>query len=261
MEGLKDLHRSGRPPEVSEEIFSEIRSELSENPSGWKTKEIMNIIYQRTGVRYHEVHVYRLLHKWGFKPKVPQKRFINIASKEEKEQFKKRLRKKSQTYLWDSLYWSKMNPYSYTMHWFRRRMWVPEGKRPIVIMTGSHQKTCVFGALSIDGRRQLFRQYDTFDRFTFLDYLKKLQNKFHKVILFLDRAPQHYRSIIVRKYFEKNKDILRVEWFPKGSPEFNAVEECWRQGKDDLLVSKHYPKFHNLRKTIAKYYRTKRFAI
>jgi hypothetical protein len=71
-------------------------------------------------------------------------------------------------------------------------MWVPEGKRPIVIMTGSHQKTCVFGALSIDG----------------LDYLKKLQNKFHKVILFLDRAAQHYRSIIVRKYFEKNKDIL-----------------------------------------------------
>ena len=94
LEGLKDLHRSGRPPEVSEEIFSEIRSELSENPSGWKAKEIMNIIYQRTGVRYHhEVHVYRLLHKWGFKPKVPQRRFVNTASKEEKEQFKKRLRK------------------------------------------------------------------------------------------------------------------------------------------------------------------------
>ena len=140
----------------------------------------------------------------------------------------------------------------------RRRMWVPEGKRPIVIMTGSHQKTCVFGALSIDGR-QLFRQYDTFDRHTFLDYLKKLQNKFHKIILFLDRAAQHYRSIIVRKYLEENKDILRVEWFPKGSPEFNAVEECWRQGKDDLLVSRYYPKFHNLRNTIAKYYRTKRF--
>ena len=93
LDGLKDLHRSGRPPEVSEEIFSEIRSELSENPSGWKAKEIMNIIYQRTGVRYHEVHVYRLLHKWGFKPKVPQRRFVNTASKEEKEQFKKRLRK------------------------------------------------------------------------------------------------------------------------------------------------------------------------
>ena len=65
----------------------------------------------------------------------------------------------------------------------RRRMWIPKGKRPIVVTTGSHRKTCVFGVLSIDGRRQLFRQYDTFDRYTFLDYLKKLQNEFHSDII------------------------------------------------------------------------------
>ena len=51
----------------------------------------MNIIYQRTGARYHEVNIYRLLHKWGFRPKVPQRRFIDIAPKEEKEQFKKKI--------------------------------------------------------------------------------------------------------------------------------------------------------------------------
>ena len=89
LEGLKDLHRSGRPPEVSEEIFSEIRSELSESPSGWKAKEIMNIIYQRTGVRYHEVHLYRLLHKWGFKPKVPQKDLSILHQKKRKNSSKK----------------------------------------------------------------------------------------------------------------------------------------------------------------------------
>ena len=95
---------------------------------------------------------------------------------------------------------------------------------------------------------------------TFLEYLKELQSKFHKVILFLDRAPQHCRSIKVRKYLEKNKDDIRIGWFPKGSPEFNAVvEECWRQGKDDLLVSKYYPRFLYLRNVITKYYRTKRF--
>jgi putative transposase len=90
LEGLRDRYRSGRPPDASEEKLLEVRKELSENPSGWKVKQIMNIIYEKTGVRYHEVHVYRLLHKWGFKPKVPQKRFVNMASKEEKEQFKKR---------------------------------------------------------------------------------------------------------------------------------------------------------------------------
>jgi hypothetical protein len=56
----------------------------------------------------------------------------------------------------------------------RRRMWVPEGKCPIVVTTGSHQKTFVFGALCIDARRQFFRQYNAFDCNTFVDYLKKL---------------------------------------------------------------------------------------
>jgi hypothetical protein len=77
--------------------------------------------------------------------------------------------------------------------------------------------------------------------------------------LFLDRALQHCRSIKVRKYLEKNKDDIRVGWFLKGSLEFNEVEECWRQEKGDLLVSKYYPRFLHLRNVITKYYRTKRF--
>jgi putative transposase len=93
LEGLKNLPRTGRPPEVSGERFAEIKRELSENPAGWRAKEIMNIIYDKTGVRYHEVHIYRLLHKWRFSPKIPRKRFVNTASNEEKKQFKKRLSK------------------------------------------------------------------------------------------------------------------------------------------------------------------------
>ena len=78
LEGLKNLPKAGRPPEVSEERFAEIKRELSENLAGWRAKEIMNIIYEKTGVRYHEVHIYRLLHKWKFSPKVPRKRFVNV---------------------------------------------------------------------------------------------------------------------------------------------------------------------------------------
>lgn len=89
LEGLKNLPRTGRPPEVSGQKFAEIKRELSENLAGWKAKEVMNIIYDKTGIRYHEVHIYRLLHKWGFSPKVPRKRFVNTASSKEKKQFKK----------------------------------------------------------------------------------------------------------------------------------------------------------------------------
>ncbi len=54
---------------------------------------------------------------------------------------------------------------------------------------------------------------------------------------------------------------MTVEYLPKGSPEFSAVEECWKQGKDDLLVSKYYPSFTNLKAAITDYYRTKRFKL
>ena len=95
LDGLKDQPRSGRPPFISEKKILGIKQELSENQSGWGAKQVMELIRKRTGVRYHEVHVYRLLHKWGFSPKVPQKRFANTASDEEKRDFKKGYRKHS----------------------------------------------------------------------------------------------------------------------------------------------------------------------
>ena len=52
MLGLKDKPRSGRPADVPVEKLLEGTKELSDNPSGWKVKQIMNIVYERTGVRF-----------------------------------------------------------------------------------------------------------------------------------------------------------------------------------------------------------------
>jgi hypothetical protein len=47
---------------------------------------------------------------------------------------------------------------------------------------------------------------------------------------------------------------MTVEYLPRGSSELSAVEECWRQGRDNLLVSKYYPRFTNLKAVITNYY-------
>ncbi|MGZ5551710.1 MAG: transposase [Nitrososphaeraceae archaeon] len=75
--------------------------------------------------------------------------------------------------------------------------------------------------------------------------------------MFVDRATPHC-SKITRRFLDSNKDTIRLEYFPVGSPEFNAVEECWRQGKYHIL-STYYPLFHFLKNTISYYYRTTRF--
>ena len=142
------------------------------------------------------------------------------------------------------------------MQYLEKRCWVKKGSRPIILINGSHQKTVIFGALSHDGR-QFFRQYDKFDQYCFLDYLKELNRKFGKILVYADRAPQH-KSNIIKQYLEKNDDVM-IHWFPKGSPQFNAVEEVWKQGKYNLLVSQYQPSLSDLKSRISKYYRTTRF--
>jgi transposase len=89
LNGLKDEPRSGRPPLVYNDLMMKIRKELSDSNIGWDFRQVTDLIQKRTDVKYHEVHIYRLLHKWGFSAKVPQKRFVRDASKQDKKRFKK----------------------------------------------------------------------------------------------------------------------------------------------------------------------------
>lgn len=93
IDGLKDRSKSGRPPEIPKELAVRIRKELLESKQGWTTKQVSDIIFRKGGVRYHYTHIYRILHKWGFKQKIPRKVHVNTASREEKEDFKKGPRK------------------------------------------------------------------------------------------------------------------------------------------------------------------------
>lgn len=89
VDGLRDKPRSGRPTKLPSEVALQIRKELSESKQGWTTKQVGELIAREGKTSYHYTHVYRLLHRWGFKQKVPRKRHIKTASKEEKQAFKK----------------------------------------------------------------------------------------------------------------------------------------------------------------------------
>ena len=65
----------------------------------------------------------------------------------------------------------------------------------------------------------------------------------------------------MQKYLDGNHDVV-LDWFPKDSPQFNAVEEeevVRKQGKYDLSVSQYRPSLNNLKSRISKYYGTARF--
>ena len=89
-DGLKSRPKSGRPPELSEEVSYIIKKELKESNQGWTTKQVEEMIVKESGIKYHYTHIYRILRRWGFKQKVPRKVHVNTASTRRERRFQKK---------------------------------------------------------------------------------------------------------------------------------------------------------------------------
>jgi putative transposase len=91
IEGLRDKPKSGRTPHIPLEVSARIRKRLTEsNRQGWTTQQVNDIIVRESGIQYHYTHVYRLLHKWGFKQKVPRKVHVNTLHQRRKRRSSKK---------------------------------------------------------------------------------------------------------------------------------------------------------------------------
>lgn len=92
IDGLESRPKSGRPSKLPERIAIRIRKKLKERKQGWTTQQVHEMIVKEADVHFHQIYIYSLLHRWGFKQKVPRKVHVNTASDEEKEEFKKEQR-------------------------------------------------------------------------------------------------------------------------------------------------------------------------
>ena len=102
-----------------------------------------------------------------------------------------------------------------------RWVWAKKGSKHVVMTTGSHRRTCLFGALGMDGR-QLFRQYSKINGEFFLSFLRKIKRKWKRFYLFID-GPSWHKSNKVRHFFEENQDSVVPVWFPTCSPEEGSL--------------------------------------
>ena len=87
-EGLKEGHRSGRPPYLTEldkiflcDIIDSGPVAFGYDNGIWTSKRIRDVILNEFGVRYHEGHVRKLLYEFGFSVQSP-KRILALADKE-----------------------------------------------------------------------------------------------------------------------------------------------------------------------------------
>ncbi|MBM3199605.1 hypothetical protein FJZ53_01620, partial [Candidatus Woesearchaeota archaeon] len=82
-----------------------------------------------------------------------------------------------------------------------------------------------------------------------------------QMIFYIDRSTYHKKEERVKQFFRKNRKNIKVRWFPPGPPEANPLEECWNQGKNDVLGTTFFNNFQDFKKATTNYYRTKRFKL
>ena len=193
-----------------------------------------------------------LLRGWGFTRKVPMGWHVRRASRQKIAWFRKRLeplieeRKRA-----DHTVCVQDEAICVADARLRKGIYTPKGVRGAYTYTESHSRTVVFGLLMIDGEG-FFRRYDSFTGREFAEFLKAACERFGKILMITNGAPQH-RSGLVKEELGRLGG-LELEFFPPGCPDLNAMEEKWRQMKHRTL-DVPYIALGNLRKEITRYLR------
>ena len=158
--GLDDRLKGGRHPKVSRQAEYRIKTILKESIHGWTTKQVEEMIIQESGIRYHHNYIYSILRRWGFRQKVPKKGSCKHRICRRKE----RIQKKARQILVDIRYQKKKKGFTIVStdesfifyDSLVRRVWIEDGKRPVVKITGSHKHSCLFGAIDMEGKQAFY---------------------------------------------------------------------------------------------------------
>lgn len=83
LDALREIDRGGRPASLDEEQFEQIRRALLESPTAhgfgtelWTIKRVRLLIERLHGVRFSEVHVWRIVGRLGFSSQKPERRAL-----------------------------------------------------------------------------------------------------------------------------------------------------------------------------------------
>ena len=110
--------------------------------------------------------------------------------------------------------------------------WFPEGERPSLPVTGAWDSIKLLGAVSDSSETFFLPCAENFNSDTTIRLLDALQTEFgEKICVVLDNA-SYFTANAVQEFAEDTP--IELCYLPRGSPELNPAEECWRQLDQEL---------------------------
>jgi putative transposase len=124
------------------------------------------------------------------------------------------------------------------------RGWFETGKPAVVKTNYTREKFHAVGV--INGRKEHYSFYDKINSTNVLDFVKRIQKRYRRLLLFLDGAPWH-RTKKLTGWCEAHK--VRLVEFPGYAPELNPIEQSWKTVKQST-ANAHYENKHEYKTSV-----------
>ena len=255
LEGLSTRPRSGAPPIIPMKTLEKIMSHPDNQDV--TSDEMWEIIEEKTGIKYHMSYIRKLMRRFGMSAKKATFFHINRSSPDEIRAWQKSAdsmiryhKNRGHALLTED---ESHHPYD-VKPW--QKNWGKIGRKSYIVYPANQKRISMHGILSDDGR-QLFRRYNESTADIFIKFLKVAHKKFGDYVMLTDRAPVHTAKK-VREFLCNNKGIKIIE-YPVGCPDHNAMEACWKDGKQKSRIPRSGDTERRVAHRISEYYRTTKF--
>ena len=155
----------------------------------WTVEGMHKHILKNTRADYNMPYVRQIMKEWGYTMNTPAGRHANRAGNRRIRRFQKAKSLESLAAQGCAIY-VQDETVVIADDRLRKGVYTPKKKRAVYEYTGNHTKAMQFGLKAADGRVHIGR-HDRFTKDEFIGFLRNARAKFGKMVMILDRAPQH----------------------------------------------------------------------
>jgi len=132
------------------------------------------------------------------------------------------------------------------------KTWTIRGTKPILPVSGSHERLNVIGAIDPINNEGLFQFIKKLDYKSFGSFLEYIINQFpniNKIYIILDNAKAHHAKAL-NPLLKSLQGKIELVFLPPYSPDLSEIETVWQIIKSEVVYNGFYSSFKDFKEAL-----------
>jgi len=253
-DGLKGKTSSGRKPRLTKTQKTELKQIIVDGPQKagfpggcWRSPMIQDLIQHKFGVLYSAFYISQLLRNMGLS--FHKGRFVSdhLDPQKRKEWLERtwpavyQLAQKTgaSVFFGDEASFPQWGSLGYT--------WGIRGHQTEIPTSGKRKAYKVFGLIEFFSGQAWFKGHDgRLNSETYTAFLQDVLSKVKGPIILIQDGAKYHTSAFCKAFFKLNQHRLLVVQLPAYSPDYNPIEQLWKNIKEKGIHMVYFPTFEAL---------------